>query len=96
MCKSGSPSPPFILLETREVLFFLGVGVVGLGEGLFAVQSLIPVNSDSSPHVHAHTTKTYQASRFNNQESSNSKTKNFANSNKQDLPQDIKSIKGDC
>nr|GEU68973.1 hypothetical protein [Tanacetum cinerariifolium] len=46
--------------------------------------SLIPVESDSSPHVDDQTTKTYQASRFKNQESSNSK--NSANSDKQDLP----------
>nr|GEU75644.1 retrovirus-related Pol polyprotein from transposon TNT 1-94 [Tanacetum cinerariifolium] len=38
--------------------------------------SLIPAESDSSTHAHAQTTKTYQASRFKNQESSNSKTKN--------------------
>nr|GEU30694.1 reverse transcriptase domain-containing protein [Tanacetum cinerariifolium] len=48
--------------------------------------SLIPAKSDSSPHVHAQTTKAYQASRFKNQESSNSKTNNSANSDKQDLP----------
>nr|GEU76968.1 Gag-Pol polyprotein [Tanacetum cinerariifolium] len=51
-----------------------------------ALGSLIPVKSDSSPHVHAQTTKTYQPSRFKNQESSNSKTNNSTNSDKQDLP----------
>nr|GEZ05030.1 hypothetical protein [Tanacetum cinerariifolium] len=40
-----------------------------------ALGSLIPAKSDSSLHVHAQTTKTYQASRFKNQESSNIKTK---------------------
>nr|GEU65630.1 retrovirus-related Pol polyprotein from transposon TNT 1-94 [Tanacetum cinerariifolium] len=58
--------------------------------------SLIPMKLDSSPHVHAQTTKTYKASRFNNQEISNSKTKTSANSDLQNLPQDFKSIKGDC
>nr|GEU52321.1 hypothetical protein [Tanacetum cinerariifolium] len=48
--------------------------------------------SDSSPHVYAQPTKTYEASRFKNQESSNSKTKNSENSNKQDLPQDFKTM----
>nr|GEX97136.1 retrovirus-related Pol polyprotein from transposon TNT 1-94 [Tanacetum cinerariifolium] len=48
--------------------------------------SLILAESDSSPHAHAQTTKTYQASRFKNQESSNIKTTNSANSDKQDLP----------
>nr|GEV90250.1 retrovirus-related Pol polyprotein from transposon TNT 1-94 [Tanacetum cinerariifolium] len=48
--------------------------------------SLIPAESNSSPHAHAQTTKTYYTSRFKNQESSNSKTKNSANSDKQDLP----------
>nr|GEX47604.1 retrovirus-related Pol polyprotein from transposon TNT 1-94 [Tanacetum cinerariifolium] len=48
---------------------------------------LIPADSDSSSHAHAQTTKTYYASRFKNQESLNSKTKNSANSDKQDLPQ---------
>nr|GEU53754.1 hypothetical protein [Tanacetum cinerariifolium] len=41
---------------------------------------------DSSPHAHAQTTKTYQASTFKNQESSNIKTKTFANFDIQDLP----------
>nr|GEW00347.1 integrase, catalytic region, zinc finger, CCHC-type, peptidase aspartic, catalytic [Tanacetum cinerariifolium] len=58
--------------------------------------SLIPAKSNSSPHVHTQTTKTYKASRFKNQESSNSKTKTSANFDLQDLPQDFKSIKGDC
>nr|GEV26647.1 uncharacterized mitochondrial protein AtMg00810-like [Tanacetum cinerariifolium] len=58
--------------------------------------SLIPAKSDSSPHVHAQTIKTYQPSIFKNQESSNIKTKNFANSDIQDLPKDFKSIKEDC
>nr|GEW18098.1 hypothetical protein [Tanacetum cinerariifolium] len=48
--------------------------------------SLIPAKLDSSPHVHAQTTKTYQTSRFKNQESSNIKTKISANSDLQDLP----------
>nr|GEU29545.1 hypothetical protein [Tanacetum cinerariifolium] len=48
--------------------------------------SLIPAESDSSPHAHAQTTKTYKASRFKNQESSNTKTKTSANSDIQDLP----------
>nr|GEY39714.1 hypothetical protein [Tanacetum cinerariifolium] len=47
---------------------------------------LIPSESDSTPHAHAQTTKTYKASRFKNQESSNIKTKTSANSDKQDLP----------
>nr|GEW14996.1 hypothetical protein [Tanacetum cinerariifolium]GFB46315.1 hypothetical protein [Tanacetum cinerariifolium] len=58
--------------------------------------NLIPAKSNSSPHVHAQTTKTYKASRFKNQESSNSQTKSFANSDLQNLPQDFMSIKGDC
>nr|GEV88836.1 retrovirus-related Pol polyprotein from transposon TNT 1-94 [Tanacetum cinerariifolium] len=57
--------------------------------------SLIPSKSDSSPHVHAQTTKTYSASRFKNQESLIIKTKSSANSDVQDLPQDFKSIMGD-
>nr|GEV04937.1 putative reverse transcriptase domain-containing protein [Tanacetum cinerariifolium] len=48
--------------------------------------SLIPTVSDSTPHAHAQTTKTYHASRFKNQESSNIKTKTSVNSNIQDLP----------
>nr|GEU78749.1 hypothetical protein [Tanacetum cinerariifolium] len=48
--------------------------------------SLIPAKSNSSLHVHAQMTKTYKASRFKNQESTNSKTKNSANCDLQDLP----------
>nr|GEV06172.1 integrase, catalytic region, zinc finger, CCHC-type, peptidase aspartic, catalytic [Tanacetum cinerariifolium] len=48
--------------------------------------SLIPSDSDSTPHAHAQTTKSYKASRFKNQESSNIKTKIFANSDIQYLP----------
>nr|GEW88790.1 hypothetical protein [Tanacetum cinerariifolium] len=58
--------------------------------------SLILAKSDSSPHAYAQTTKIYKASRLKNQESSNTKTKTSTNSDKQDLPQDYKSIKGDC
>nr|GEY39285.1 hypothetical protein [Tanacetum cinerariifolium] len=47
---------------------------------------LILEESDSAPHAHAQTIKTYYASRFKNQESSNIKTKISANSNIQDLP----------
>nr|GEY15692.1 retrotransposon protein, putative, unclassified [Tanacetum cinerariifolium] len=48
--------------------------------------TLIPVESDSSPHAHAQTTKTYKTSRFKNHESSIIKTKSFVNFDKQDLP----------
>nr|GEV11964.1 hypothetical protein [Tanacetum cinerariifolium] len=48
--------------------------------------SLIPMKPDSSTHAHAQTTKTYLASGFKNQESSNLKTKNSANSDIQDIP----------
>nr|GEX82027.1 uncharacterized mitochondrial protein AtMg00810-like [Tanacetum cinerariifolium] len=58
--------------------------------------SLIPAKSNSSPHVHAQTTNTYKASRFKNKDNLNLKTKSSTNSDIQDLPQDFKSIKGDC
>nr|GEZ69129.1 uncharacterized mitochondrial protein AtMg00810-like [Tanacetum cinerariifolium] len=50
------------------------------------VAASFQLESDSTPHAHAQTTKTYYASRFKNQERSNIKTKTFANSNEQDLP----------
>nr|GEX77691.1 hypothetical protein [Tanacetum cinerariifolium] len=50
------------------------------------VAALFQLESDSSPYAHAQTSKTYYASRFMNQESSNTKKKTSANSDKQDLP----------
>ncbi|GJY22510.1 hypothetical protein Tco_0396168 [Tanacetum coccineum] len=56
--------------------------------------SLIPAELDSLPHAHAQTTKTYykhQDSRIKKAQELNTKT--FANSDIQDLSQDIKIIK---
>nr|GEU48420.1 hypothetical protein [Tanacetum cinerariifolium] len=56
---------------------------IGLDDGVAASFQL---ELDSSPHAHAQTIKTYQASRFKNQESSNTKTKTSTNFDIQDLP----------
>nr|GEX27650.1 retrovirus-related Pol polyprotein from transposon TNT 1-94 [Tanacetum cinerariifolium] len=57
---------------------------IGLDDGVAA--------SFQRSRIHHH----MLASRFKNQESSIIKKKSSANSGKQDLPQDFKSIKGDC